>query len=79
VVARGEVQMVVVVASRMAGVPGIEMIGLLPAPLQARIGFAAGVGTGSREAAAARELARFMTAPAAAPILRGMGIEPFVE
>jgi molybdate transport system substrate-binding protein len=79
VVARGEAQMVVVVASRMVGVPGIEVVGPIPAPLQARIGFAAGVGTRAHEAAAARELARFMTAPAAAPILRGMGIEPFVE
>jgi molybdate transport system substrate-binding protein len=78
-VARGEAELVVVVASRIYGVPGVELVGLIPQELQTWIGFTAGVGAGAREPAAGRELIRFLTAPAAAPVLRAMGIEPFVE
>ena len=79
VVARGDAELVVVVASRIAGVPGVEIAGPIPAELQTLIGFAAGVGSAAREPEAARALIRFFTAPAAAPVLRATGIEPFVE
>jgi molybdate transport system substrate-binding protein len=79
VVARGEVDMVVVVASRIVGVKGVDVVGLLPAEVQTPIGFAAGVASAAREPEAARALIRFYTAPAAAPLLKSMGIEPFVE
>ena len=78
-VARGEFELVVVVASRIAGVPGVALVGPIPPALQTWIGFTAGVGSGAREPDAAREMIRFFTAPASAPVLRGMGIEPFVE
>jgi molybdate transport system substrate-binding protein len=78
-VASGGVELVVVVASRISGVPGVELVGLIPQELQTWIGFVAGVGSGAGESAAARELVRFLTAPAAAPVLRAVGIEPFVE
>jgi molybdate transport system substrate-binding protein len=76
VVARGEADLVVVVASRMVGVPGVELVGPIPAELQASIGFAAAVGAAAREPEAARALVRFLTAPAAAPVLKAMGVEP---
>ena len=79
VVARGEADMVVVVASRIVGVPGVEFIGLIPAEVQTNIGFATGVSSASKEPEAARALVRFLTAPAAEPVLRKTGIEPFVE
>jgi len=79
VVGRGEAELVVVVASRISGVPGVELVGPIPQALQTWIGFTAGVASGAREPAAARELIRFFTAPAAAPILRATGVEPFVE
>ncbi len=78
VVARGEVDLVVVVASRIAGVAGIDYVGLIPADLQTMIGFAAGVSAASKEQEGARALVRFLTAPSAAPVLKRMGIEPFV-
>ena len=78
-VARGEVEMVVVVASRISGVPGVELVGPIPQELQTWIGFTAGVGSGAREPGAAREMLRFFTAPAAASVLRAMGVEPFAE
>ena len=79
VVADGEVELVVVVASRISGVPGVELAGLIPQELQTWIGFTAGIGSGAKEPEAARSLIQFFTAPAAASVLRSMGIEPFVE
>jgi hypothetical protein len=79
VVARGEADLVVVVASRMFGVPGVELVGLIPLGLQTMIGFAAGVSSAAKEPDAARMLVKFFTAPTAAPLLKAMGIEPFVE
>jgi len=79
VVASGEAELVVVVASRISGVPDVELVGLIPRELQTWIGFAAGVGSSAKEASAARQLVRYFTAPAAAPVLRAVGIEPFVE
>jgi len=79
VVARGEVDMVVVVASRIAGVPGVELVGLLPADLQTWIGFTGGIASNTREHDAARALLKFFTASTAAPVLRSLGVAPFVE
>lgn len=78
VVARGEADMVVVVASRIFDVPGIDPVGPLPAELQTMIGFAAGVGTSAKEPDAARALVRFLSAPEAAATLRAKGVEPAV-
>ena len=79
VVAKGEADMVVVVASRIVGEQGVELAGLIPQELQTMIGFATGVSTQAAEPAAARMLVRYLTAPEGAPLLRSMGIEPFVE
>ncbi len=79
VVATGEADMVVVVASRMFGVKGVQMVGLLPAELQTWIGFATGVSANANEPDLARKLTRYFTAPSAEPFLRSMGMEPFVE
>ncbi len=79
VVASGEVDMVVVVASRIAGVKGVQFLGGIPQELQTWIGFAGGVGARARDPQAARALLQFMTAPAAATVLRKAGVDPFVE
>jgi molybdate transport system substrate-binding protein len=77
--AKGEVDMVVVVASRIAGVKGVQFLGGIPQELQTWIGFAGGVGAKAKEPQAARALLEFMTAAGAAPVLRAAGVEPFVE
>ena len=76
VVARGDADMVVVVSSRIADVPGVDLVGPIPAELQTVIGFAAGVGAAAREPDAARALVRFLTAPEARPVLKAKGVEP---
>lgn len=79
VVADGNVELVVVVASRISGVPGVALVGRIPQELQTWIGFTAGVGAAAKQPEAARALVKFFTAPEAEPVIRSMGIEPFVE
>jgi molybdate transport system substrate-binding protein len=79
VVARGEAELVVVVASRISGVPGVDLVGGIPPEMQTWIGFAAGIGNAAKEPEAAREMLRFFTGSSAASVLRAVGIEPFVE
>jgi molybdate transport system substrate-binding protein len=76
VVARGEAEMVVVVLPRILVVPGIELVGPIPAQLQTSIGTTAGVGSAAKEPDAAKALIRFFTGPAAAPVLKAKGMEP---
>ncbi len=76
VVARGEADMVVVVATRISDVPGVDMVGPIPEELQTKIGFAAGLGASAKEPEVAKALIRFLTAPAAAATLRAKGVDP---
>jgi molybdate transport system substrate-binding protein len=76
VVARGEADMVVVVAPRIADVPGVDVVGPIPEELQTKIGFAAGLSASTKEPEAAKALIRFLSAPAAAATLRAKGIAP---
>ena len=69
VVARGEADMVVVVATRIFDVPGVEVVGPIPEELQTKIGFAAGLSASVKEPDSARALIKFLTAPAAAATL----------
>ena len=79
VVATGEVDMVVVVASRIYGVKGAQLVGLLPEELQTWIGFTAGVSANAKEPELARKLVKYFTAPAGEPFLRQKGLQPYVE
>jgi molybdate transport system substrate-binding protein len=76
VVARGEADMVVVVSTRITGVPGVDVVGPIPAELQTKIGFAAGLAASAKEPDVAKALIRFLTAPSAAATLRAKGVEP---
>jgi molybdate transport system substrate-binding protein len=76
VVARGEADMVVVVATRIVDVAGVDPVGPIPEALQTKIGFAAGLGAAAKEPEAAKALIRFLTAPAAAETLKAKGVEP---
>src|SRR6476660_3272573 len=76
VVARGEADMVVVVATRITGVPGVDLVGPIPEALQTKIGFAAALSAAAKQPDAATALIRFLTAPAAAATLRTNGVEP---
>ena len=68
--------MVVVVATRITGVPGVDFVGPIPEQLQTKIGFAAGLSASAKQPDAAKALIRFLTAPAAAVTLKANGVEP---
>ena len=76
VVARGEADMVVVVATRIVGVAGVDVVGPLPEEVQTKIGFSAGLSAASREPEAARALIGFLSAPSVAAVLKANGVEP---
>jgi molybdate transport system substrate-binding protein len=78
-VATGEADLAVLVASRISGVAGVKLLGTIPQELQTWIGFTAGAGSHAREPQAARAMLRFFTSPEAAAILKTNGVEPFVE
>ena len=76
VVARGDADLVVVVATRIVDVGGVDMVGPIPEELQTKIGFAAGLSTSAKEPDTAKALIRFLTAPSAAATLRAKGVDP---
>jgi molybdate transport system substrate-binding protein len=76
VVARGEADMVVVVATRIVDVPGVDVVGPIPQELQTHIGFAAALSVAAKQPQAAKALIAFISAPAAAATLKAKGVEP---
>lgn len=76
VVARGEADMVVVVATRIVDVPGVDVVGPIPFELQTHIGFAAGLSATAKDPAAAKALIAFLSGPSAAATLKAKGVEP---
>jgi molybdate transport system substrate-binding protein len=78
-VASGEAELVVVVTSRISGVPGVVLVGRIPQELQTWIGFTAGMSSNAREPQAARAMLQFFRSPEAAAVLKTNGVEPFVE
>jgi molybdate transport system substrate-binding protein len=76
VVARGEAEIGFQQVSELLPVPGIDYVGPLPPEIQQFTVFAAGIAAHTREPDGARALVAFLTAPAAAPIIRQSGMEP---
>ena len=76
VVARGEAEIGFQQVCELMPVPGIDFLGPLPANVQKITAFSAGLHIAAKEPDAAKALVRFMTAPAAVPVLRKKGMEP---
>jgi len=76
VVARGEAEIAFQQVSELLPVPGIDFVGPLPADIQQVTVFAAGLHVAAKQPDAARALVKFLTAPAAAPVIRKKGMEP---
>lgn len=75
-VAKGEIEIGMVVLTQILTTPGVELVGPLPAEVQSYISFVAAVGTNSHASDVARELIRFLTGPVAAPVIKSQGMEP---
>ena len=74
-VARGEVEIGFNQISEILVVPGIELLGPLPAGMQNYTLFSAGIVAGSKQPDAARAFVRFMASPGSASAMRAKGFE----
>lgn len=75
-VARGEVELGMVVITQILTTPGVELVGPLPPEIQSYITFTAGVSANAKAPRAARDLLRFLTGPIAIPVIKSQGMEP---
>ncbi len=76
VVAHGEAEIAFQQVCELLPVAGIDFVGPLPASIQKITAFSAGPHVAARQPDAAKALVRFMSAPAAAPVIRKKGMEP---
>jgi len=76
VVLRGDAEIGFQQVSELLPFKELEFVGPLPDEVQQRVFFSAGVAAGSANPEAARHLIRFLSASAAAPIIRSTGMEP---
>jgi molybdate transport system substrate-binding protein len=72
----GEVEIGMTQISEILPYPGVELVGPLPAAIQTYTTFAAGIGTGAKNAEGAAALIKFLTTSAAAAVIRSKGMEP---
>jgi molybdate transport system substrate-binding protein len=75
-IANGDAEIGFQQISELVHFAGIDYVGPLPGDLQRMTMFSAGVHSGAKQADAARALVKFLTAPAAAPVIRKHGLEP---
>ncbi len=75
-VAKGEVELGMVVITQILTTPGVELVGPLPPQIQSYVMFSAGVSANSKVRGAAKQLINFLTGPTAIPVIRAQGMEP---
>jgi molybdate transport system substrate-binding protein len=75
-VAKGELELGVVVITQILTTPGVELVGPLPPAIQSYTVFVGGISANSKAPDAARALLRFLTGPAAVPVIKAQGMEP---
>ena len=75
-VAQGDVEVGMVVATQILTTPGVALAGPLPDEIQNYVVFAAGVSARSRAVRVAKDLLSFLTGPAAHAIMQSQGMQP---
>ena len=75
-VANGEVELGMTQISEILPYADDQLVGPLPPEVQTYTTFSAGVASGSAQPDAARALIKFLTAPAALPVIKAKGLEP---
>jgi molybdate transport system substrate-binding protein len=76
-VAEGQAEIGVTAIATLIATPGLAIVGPLPAEIQSYVDFAAAVSSAAVVPDAARDLIRFVTGPAAIPVIRSKGMEPW--
>ncbi len=75
-VAKGELELGVVVIAQILTTPGVDLVGPLPSDIQFYTSFEGAVSSQSRAPDSARALIRFLTGPVAIPVIKAQGMEP---
>jgi len=74
--ARGEVEIAIHQIAELMPVPGIDIVGDLPAELQTTIVYGTGLTTMAKQADAAQALVQYLHQQSAVPVIRKNGMEP---
>src|SRR5205809_3662392 len=69
-IANGDAEIGFQQISELVHFPGIDYVGPLPAEVQNTTMFSTGIHSAAKEAEAAKALVKFLTAPAAAPVIK---------
>jgi molybdate transport system substrate-binding protein len=76
IIASGEAEIGFQQVSELIRFPGIDYLGPLPAEIQETTVFAAGLHPAATQTEAAKALVKFLTSPAAVPVIKSTGMEP---
>ena len=79
VVARGEAEIGFQQISELLPISGVDFVGPLPQKAQKETFFSAGIVVGAKESKLAKEMLRFFSSSAAAPIIKETGLEPVTQ
>ena len=75
-VAKGEVEIGMVVITQILTTPGVDLVGPLPSELQSYVTFVAGLSSESKAPDGARQLIEFLRSPRAAEVITSQGMDP---
>lgn len=75
-VAKGEIELGMVVITQIMTTPGVELVGPIPHDVQSYVRWSGGVSANSAVPQVANELIKFLTGPIALPVLKAQGMEP---
>jgi molybdate transport system substrate-binding protein len=74
-VANGDVELGMVIATQILTTAGVQFVGPLPPALQSHVAFVGGVSGDTKVSRAARELLGFLRGPTAAAVIKSQGME----
>jgi molybdate transport system substrate-binding protein len=75
-VAKGEIELGMVVITQIMTTPGVELVGPIPREIQSYIRWSGAVSATSVAPQVARDLLKFLSGPVALPVLKAQGMEP---
>jgi len=73
-VAAGEIELAAAQIPELMAVPGVDVVGPLPAELQTTTVFSVGLATEAKDAGAGRALIQFLAGPQATPVYKAKGL-----
>jgi len=74
--AKGDAEIAIQQVTELMPVAGVDVVGPLPAELQAKILYSAGIPVGAKQSETAKALIKFFASPTAAPVIKAKGLAP---